>query len=294
LPSLLLLALLVGDPQVPTAAGVVVLRGSVVTSTGEPVEAANVTLACGDWAQSRITTADGAFVFADVPAGACRLRVETPGPHGSGVDLFAEATTDVGDMRVVLPAALVRPAKPDAGTVGTPVSRPLRFDFLHSTVTDANRAASSQLRLSSRWRAGSSQDAADARQAPGPRPAWQDWSAALSALRPGPWGSLIVGTAGVRRTSGAVSLLSDVTGTAVPGGTAWSSLVNPAKPPTIWDVRLRLERSFSLPGAQITAFGELYQSFEPTTTRDFSPRASGTTAPARTGGAVRGGATIRW
>ena len=81
---------------------------------------------------------------------------------------------------------------------------------------------------------------------------------------------------------------------ALPAGTGSSSLLDPTRTGTIWDARLRLERRFVFPGAEITAFAEAYHSFESSPARTVAPPVSSTNAPGRTGRAFRGGARIRW
>jgi hypothetical protein len=298
LPGFLLMVVLVAAPQAPAVEGAA-LRGTVEAADGRPVVAAAVTLTCSGWTQSRTTAADGTFLFTDVPTGACRVRVLAPGSSGEGIEMPADTAASAAGFRVVLPASLLAAPVPAPVTVPAPTPRvepvtgSLRLDLRHTTPTPA-AAGPAGLALSSRWRSGATSEVGSPLQAPGVRPAWQDWSVTLTGRRPGPFGSLFVGSAGVRRTPGAVSLLSDATGIPWLGSTASSALVNPAKSPTIWDVRFRLERTFTLPGADITAFGEAYQSFEATPARDAAPPASTTKTPARTGRAVRGGASIRW
>lgn len=294
LPGFILMVVLAAGPQ-PPAVEAAVLRGSVEAADGRPVGTAAVTLTCAGWAQSRTTAADGTFLFADVPTGACRVRVLTPGSSGEGIELAADASAGAVAVRVVLPTSLLAAPVPAPVPAASPkpVIGSLRLDLRHTTPSPTP-AGSTGIGLSSQWRSGATSEVGSPLQAPGVRPAWQDWSVTLTGRRPGPFGSLFVGSAGVRRTPGAVSLLSDATGLPMLGSTASSALVNPTKSPTIWDVRFRLERTFTWPGAEITAFGEAYQSFEATLARDVAAPASTTKAPARTGRALRGGASIKW
>jgi hypothetical protein len=293
LSSFFLVVVLAAGSQTPPAERPAV-RGVVEAADGRPVAAAAVTLTCAAWTQSQTTGADGTFLVLDVPAGSCRLRVLAPGANAEGIDLPVEAPTSPAVLRIVLPPSLLAaPPAPVRAPLVEPVSGSLRLDLSHRTPA-ATPPAPGGTMLSSEWRSGAASGAGSPLQAPGVRPAWQDWSFTLTGRRPGPFGSLFIGSAGVRRTPGAVSLLSDATGIPLPGGTASSLFFNPSKSATIWDVRFRLERTFTWPGAELTAFGEAYQSFEATPARDVAPPASGTKSPARTGRAVRGGARIRW
>ena len=83
----------------------------------------------------------------------------------------------------------------------------------------------------------------------------------MKASRPGPWGTLLTGAASARRLSGATTLLSDVTGAPAPGGLMWSTLFDPSRT-LVWDVRLGVEKQWSLGGADLTLFGDAYLSFQ--------------------------------
>ncbi len=288
------MVVLAAGPQDPVPAGASELHGSVVGIDGQPVGAAAVSLTCASWTRSGTTAPDGTFHFTGVPAGQCRLRALAPGSSGDGIDLPADVSTGA-PLRVVLPApVLAAPSRtPDATPAAEPVSGSLRLDLRHMSSPPAATVIGG-IAVSSQWRGGTASGTGSPIQGPPVRPAWQDWSVVVSGRRPGPLGTLFVGSVGARRTPGPVSLLADSTGLALPAGTGSSSLLDPTRTGTIWDARLRLERRFVFPGAEITAFAEAYHSFESSPARTVAPPVSSTNAPGRTGRAFRGGARIRW
>ena len=73
----------------------------------------------------------------------------------------------------------------------------------------------------------------------------------------------------------------------------WSSLFDPTRPTMIYDIRLGLEKTFAVGGADLTIFGEAYRSFQGGSARgELAPLPPSATKGLRNGSAGRVGVKV--
>lgn len=237
-------ALLLSQPEPPGAS----VEGTVLRHDGSPAGGSRVTLQCGDWRREHTAAADGRFVFTAVPERPCVLMAHDVGDATSGVSL------DVPEHRsaLILPASLTR-----SGAVETPTSSGLKLELASQTGVLSTPTRSTRVSGAATWTSGLENAAVGARP--------DQWAVGASISRPGPWGTLLTGSASARRVSGATTLLSDVTGVPALGSGMWSALFDPSRT-MVWDVRLGLQKQWKVGTTDLTLFGDAYRSFQGGTT----------------------------
>ncbi|HTV02645.1 MAG TPA: hypothetical protein VMF13_18995 [Luteitalea sp.] len=240
--ALLTAALLVVQPDHPADA----VHGVVLRHDGTPASQARVELRCGEWRQVLDAGSDGTFVFSEPPAGPCGLVAQVPGDASAGVSQDVPASRGQR-VAVILPEGIT--------TRATSAGTGLRIDLATTVAPErSNLLGRTRVAGDASWSSGLEMGT------PGARP--DQWTVAASVTRPGPFGTLFTGRASARRQVGPSTLLSDLTGVAPPNASMWGALFDPTRPTMIYDVRLRLEREFSLGGTDLTIFGEAYRSFQ--------------------------------
>ena len=269
--ALLAAVLIATQPDMPAE----VVHGVVLRHDGSAAGAARVELRCGDWQHTTTADVEGRFAFTGVPMTACALVARSADDASAGVSLDVPLARDAR-IPVILPAGLTNSsASPAEGH---------RLDVRSVDASEPRPGSPGATTITglASWSSGLHATSPVARP--------DQWSVGATVTRPGPWGTLLQGTARVRRQTGPSTLLSDVTGVATPGSAMWSTLFDPSRPTMIWDVRLGLQKTVRLGGTDVTMFGEAYQSFQggPTDT-GAGPLPGSATPGVRSGAAGRFG-----
>lgn len=256
----------------PVVAPPDVVRGTVTRPDGRVVAGARIVVECGPHRAEARSGPDGGFELPTASNIVCTLRV-TEGAFDKGVQLDIQADADA-PVTVVLPEA------------ADPV-RPLRRLFV---VEDAPPRKATP--APSRWnvKSISSWTGLEPPAHPDGQPSW---STGVSFEAEGPLGVRLRGETTARRQTGHTTLLDDITGTRPLGASGWGSLYDPSGSATSWPVRLGLERTFRVGGADVTLFGEGFKTFQRDTASDAVPTIAGAAQRSlRTGSAARVGVKI--
>ena len=272
--ALVAAALLLSQPEPPVAS----VQGTVLRRDGSPAVGSRVQLQCGEWRHEKVAGADGTFAFTAVPDTPCVLVARAAGDPSSGVSL------DVSEKRserlsVILPAGIT-----GSGATRTPPTNGLTVDLASQVGIISTPPRTTKVSGVATWTSGLDHGS------PGARP--DQWTVGAAITRPGPWGTLLTGSASARRVSGATTLLSDVTGVPAPGSGMWSALFDPSRT-MVWDVRLGFEKHWKVGTTDLTLFGDAYRSFQGGATgNELMPLPESATKGLRTGAAGRFGVKL--